>query len=54
MLVEPKYINQSETDQCYLGVFRSQVSYGITWMIGNKFMRKYYMVFDQTPYEEDG
>ena len=53
MLVSPSDIGLND-NFCYMAVFKSGINYSFTWMIGNQFMRKYYIVYDQTPYDEQG
>lgn len=36
-------------DSCYIPIFESPNTQGDTWYLGNLFMHRYYVVFDQTP-----
>ena len=39
-------------DSCYVPVFRSAVGLNQVWLVGSIFMKKYYLVYDMTPYDE--
>lgn len=50
LLIDGSQIGNDRGD-CYLAIFRSQLYHGNnqTWVFGNIFMEKYYMVYDMTP-----
>lgn len=41
-------------DTCVIPIFLSQTGNPQRWIIGNLFMQSHYMVFDATPYDENG
>lgn len=60
MYVESEFIDSFEENQCYLPIFRSDLSKkargakstdsrSSPWLIGQYLLSKYYMVFDQSP-----
>lgn len=53
LLIPAKNLGDS-ADHCYVGVFRSLRADQQTWYLGNLFMKKYYIVYDMTPYDERG
>jgi len=54
MLIQAKDLGDRTSNNCYVGVFRSLNANQETWYLGNLFMNKYYVVYDMTPYDEQG
>ena len=42
----------ADPNNCYIPVFRSQIGLNDLWLVGSIFMKKYYIVYDMTPYDE--
>jgi hypothetical protein len=40
------------TDLCYVPVFQSGLGMTDEWQVGSAMMKEYYVVYDQTPYDE--
>lgn len=46
LFVEPVEMGLSFTNRCYLGVFQYDNGNNDLWILGNKMMEDYYLVFD--------
>jgi len=47
----PGSVFQEEDNVCYGGIFKTKNGRPEVWYIGNTFMNTFYMVFDQTDYD---
>ena len=55
MLINGSELEDPEGDNvCYLAIFQSQTKQDTTWLVGNVFMRDYYVIYDMTPSDEQG
>ena len=41
-------------DHCYVPIFRSGSKSKFNWQMGSIFTKKFYVVYDMTPYDERG
>jgi len=55
ILVEPSVLGLPNDDNCYITIYKDNTHPNKKGMfIGNFFLNKYYLIFDQTPFEERG
>jgi hypothetical protein len=38
-------------DKCYFAMFRSEAAFLNTWQLGTAVMKRYYLVYDMSPYD---
>ena len=50
----PGQVMGDSEDTCYLPVFRSISGAQDQWYVGSLFLQYFYLVFDMTPYDEEG